>query len=296
MTPALSRQLLVFIPPEHSPYLGSLPRWDGLSISVEVLQVADVRGRFLVLRHVMAGTEQVFELVADDICHAVSELPSNARLWSTLVAVLNRWRVFFDQHGLQGLSAAQQLGLYGELHLLHRHLEVSAGPQAALEAWHGPTGADCDFELKGVAIEVKTTSARGPLRVRITSERQLDDRGLDRLYLAIVTARLVPGGGESLPQLIQDIRTSMAANAGALADFEEKLTQTGYLDAHADQYPAGYHVQALSTFRVGPGFPRIIDRDLPTGVGDVSYVISLSGCADFQESIDEAIQAMVGNL
>ena len=62
----------------------------------------------------------------------------------------------------------------------------------------------------------------------------------------------------------------------------EALLAVGYLDRHAPRYAGvGYAVRKADDFRVGPEFPRIIEADLPLGVGDASYQLSLAACAGF---------------
>ena len=40
------------------------------------------------------------------------------------------------------------------------------------------------------------------------------------------------------------------------------------------------------------GFPRLTERKLPTGVGDVSYALSLAACAPFTVEIAAALTAL----
>jgi hypothetical protein len=221
-SPELSRRLLVRIPANTAVRATDLPRWDGLSITVEELDVAGVHGRFAVLAHVLAGTERVFEFVADDVCTVVESVPDEAHLWPALTDVLGRWRAFFEQHGVLGLSQQAQTGLYGELWLLHYRLEPRGGARLAIDGWRGYSRANHDFQLRLIAAEVKTTAGRRPLEVRISSERQLDDSGLEALYLAIVVVGVLPDGGETLPAIVGEIRQTVADDSVATAEFKRQ--------------------------------------------------------------------------
>jgi len=56
----------------------------------------------------------------------------------------------------------------------------------------------------------------------------------------------------------------------------------GYFDAHAPRYEGRrFSLRRELTFRIGRGFPRLVERDLPEGVGDVSYALSLAACREF---------------
>lgn len=71
------------------------------------------------------------------------------------------------------------------------------------------------------AVEVKTTTAKQPQSVRITSERQLDQAGIPWLFLHVVVLdeREVEGVhdsvGESLPGIVAALRKQLQATAAA---------------------------------------------------------------------------------
>jgi hypothetical protein len=68
---------------------------------------------------------------------------------------------------------------------------------------------------------------------------------------------------------------------------------SGKDDLHAVRYASpGYAVRRQDTFRVGPGFPRIIEADLPKGVGDASYSMSLAACQSFSVPLTALISAL----
>jgi hypothetical protein len=137
-------------------------------------------------------------------------------------------------------------------------------------------------------VEVKTTAAKQPTSIRITSERQLDDTGVGSLFLhvLVVDEREVPaaadGPGESLPGLIAEIRQQLSGEAGIVALFNDRLIEAGWLDPLASRYEGHrWTLRAEHTYRVASGFPRITETDLPPGIGDVSYAISLHACTAF---------------
>ena len=45
-------------------------------------------------------------------------------------------------------------------------------------------------------------------------------------------------------------------------------------------------------FDVKSGFPRVVD--LPKGVGDITYSLTVSACSDFELRIDDAANNFIG--
>jgi hypothetical protein len=90
------------------------------------------------------------------------------------------------------------------------------------------------------------------------------------------------GATQTLPELAGDLRSRLADEAGALETFNERLLDAGYLDTHAPRYEGRrFSLRRELTFRIERGFPRLVERDLPEGVGDVSYALSLAACREF---------------
>ena len=159
--------------------------------------------------------------------------------------------------------------------------------------------ADQDFQFSGGAVEVKTTAAKQPQSVRITSERQLDDTGVGALFLHVVVVdeREVPAGGtvpgQSLSALIADDRIGLSADVIALSAFNDRLLDRGWLDAHASRYEGRrWTVRGERTYQVRRGFPRLVEVDLPTGVGDVNFAVSLAACEPFAAPVSAMLAAL----
>jgi hypothetical protein len=240
----------------------------------------------------------VFTALAEDLARRVTEAGSAAAQVKTLLRQLARWQKFLAATA-EGLSVEEQRGLFGELHVLRAHLVPALGSLPAVNGWTAPNAAHQDFQFATGAVEVKTTVAKQPQSVRITSERQLDDTGIAALFLHVVVLdeREVDAGhgvaGETLPALVEDLRRRLQEEAGALETFDDRLLDTGYLDAHAPRYEGRrFSLRRDLIFRIGRGFPRVVECDLPEGVGDVSYALSLAACREFSVAPGE----MTGGL
>lgn len=99
---------------------------------------------------------------------------------------------------------------------------------------------------------MKTTAAKQPQAVRITSERQLDDTGVGSLFLHVVAVderEVAPGAavpGESLPGEVAAVRLALDQDASVLSAFEDQLIERGYLDIHAPRHEGRrYNAQSI---------------------------------------------------
>ena len=56
----------------------------------------------------------------------------------------------------------------------------------------------------------------------------------------------------------------------------------GYFEEHRDLYnETGYQIRQESIYNVKDGFPRLEEKDIPKGVGDVKYTIILSDASNY---------------
>jgi hypothetical protein len=222
----------------------------------------------------------VFTALAEDLARRVAAAADAAEQARVFLGQLARWQKFLSASH-DGLGEDEQRGLWGDLHFLRTHLLTGLGADA-MAGWKGGEKAHQDFQFETGAAEVKTTLAKRPQVVRITSERQLDSSGWRALFLHVVALETRDGGGETLPALVASLRSTLAGEAAARETLEDGLLAYGYLDAHAGRYAErGYLVRSEATFHVRRGFPRLVEKGLPTGVGEVSYGLSLAAVEPF---------------
>ncbi len=236
--------------------------------------------------------------MVEDVAPRVATANGAKEAASALFGRLRRWQHFLTA-GLEGLSLEAQRGLWGELHVFLTHLMPILGPAATVGGWKASAAAHQDFQFSAGAVEVKTTAAKQPQSVRVTSERQLDDTGVGALFLHIVVVdeREVATGsnvpGLSLSTLIAEIRAHLANDVIAITTFNGDLLDRGWLDAHSDRYEGHrWTIRAEHTFQIRQGFPRVVESDLATGVGDVNYGLNLAACAPFTTNIAAAVATL----
>ena len=238
--------------------------------------------------------EDLFDAFVADIAGAAAGAPNANEVPKVVSARVRRWQAFLREH-VEGLSSERQRGLFGELHIL-RTVIASIGAPTAVAGWVGPAGTPQDFSIGLVAIEIKTSAGKNPQKVRVSSERQLDDSVVDHLYLWHLSVDERVGVGETLPELVAILRGLADENTSLL--FEEKLLAAGYHDVHADRYPTGYSLRSSIVFAVGGEFPRLTEEDCPAGLGDVQYSLELGALAPFEverNSLLENLQPVTDN-
>lgn len=234
----------------------------------------------------------VFSALAEDLARRVSEATTPADQARAFLGQLSRWQKFLTA-STEGLTDEEQRGLWGELRFLRDYLLPVIGGQA-VASWKGAEQAHQDFQFECGAIEVKTTLAKQPQVVRITSERQLDESAWPMLVLFVSALDIRDGGGESLPALVASLRTRLATDPLELEQLEDGLLLAGYMDVHSGRYAdRGYIVRSETALHVRRGFPRLAERDLPTGVGDVNYGLAVAVCAVYALSQTKLKKALV---
>lgn len=266
------------------------------------LSVLQVNGQVEVaVRLKSPDVVEVFSVLAQDVASYVTTAKGSREAVARLFDRLQRWQILLAV-AQDGLTAEAQRGLWGELYVLQAHLIPAFGPVAAVAAWRASEAAHQDFQFGKGSIEVKTSSAKQPQQIRIASERQLDDTGTGPLFLLVLSVdeRVVGGGGahdrSSLAGVIQSIRHDLKGSVQSLVDFNERLLKAGWFDTQAERYEGSrWTIRNEALFEVRGGFPRIVESDLPSGVGDVKYSISLAACGRFAANLDDVLSVLAGS-
>jgi len=242
-----------------------------------------------------APFKDIFSTLAADIADHMAVVADNRTAVEQLIARLNRWQAFLERHGSEGLSQTAQRGLFGELWFMRHYLLPFAGPQN-VAAWTGPHLAVQDFQMSGMAVEVKTTIAKEHQKMRITGEGQLDSSAQLRIFLLHLSLNPLRDTGITLVEMIGQIRALLAISPLSLAAFEDLLIFAGYLDSHASRYQStGYLEREHNFFEVRGNFPRITSHHLLPGVGDLCYSISVAECRHYA-ILDADVTALLSLL
>ena len=262
----------------------NLPKFKGLEITHSITSIGSfVNEKFLKFAQTIPNTENIFELMISDICENVIHLQNNKNLQETLTKVLAEWKLFFEKQENEILSIENQKGLVGELFFLKDFLFKKYPYAEALLCWTGSDRTNHDFQLENKAVEVKTTSSKQHKKFYISSERQLDSIGLEHLYISLFSLNLhinIPE--KTLPAIITEIESTLQGDNYAKFIFQLKLVKYGYDEILKNKYTTGFSLLDMKFFEVIDGFPRLLQMNIPYGIGDLKYSVMVSSCIPFE--------------
>ena len=245
-----------------------------------------IDSKMLLIQLLAPAQRDTFSFLCENLINSVKDSDTDEAMIKSVISQLDKWRNLFDKAGSEGLSPAEQQGLYGELGFLKKLISKNVFPASeVLDYWVGVDAAQRDFMGDAWAVEVKTTATSNPQEVTINSERQLDETLFDNLYLYHCSVETTKRNGETLPDRINKLRRSLENEPAALSKFNEKLITAGYFDEDEALYAfRAYKLRDESIYRVEGDFPRIKESDLRGGVGNLTYSIVLSACAAYRQS------------
>lgn len=278
-------ELLIEVPSDWSG-ASIVPDWKGMQHEVLPLALPPRKtAHHLRLFLVSMEHRAVFMTLCQDLVTVLEGITDGDLRVREIERCLLRWRRFFERCGSDGLTIEMQQGLFAELTWLKRLLEIDIEPLKAVSCWKGCEQNFHDFDLDGHVVEVKSTRTKEPRTIIVSNERQLDDQGLQSLYLYVLSIQEVAYGGQMLPEQVDAVRAALINIPAALAVFNNSLVSAGYLDIHAERYTRHLFIKAEELYRVSPGFPRIIR--VPPGVGNLRYGVQLGACQSFREELKE---------
>ena len=272
-----------------------LPRLRDIEVT---LSPPDESGtQLLAFKLLDSNQRDIFRTLCQDIISAATQVESEAAAVSAALSRTWRWH-----HLLRGgrgtlLSPEEQKGLLGELFVLERLLLPRMDASSAVTAWRGPLGAPKDFEIARVAIEAKTRRGGATPSISITSESQLDESGVDALFLHVVELDEAPVDGiqgVTLHDVAERIRGHLhSVDPGSTGIFETRLSAAGY--RMEDDYSGHRWLEgATRIYRVSGDFPRITSGEVRSGVSNVRYSVSLSDCESFSTSVNALDETLAG--
>jgi hypothetical protein len=278
------RLLYIRLDSNHTINIENLSRFRGLEISLAVTSIGQFKNEeFLKLTQSIPNTDNIFELVISDICDKIIAIQNKQNLNTILSKVLNEWKIFFEKQENEILSTAAQIGLIGELFFLRDYLFQKYSFSESLVYWTGADKTNHDFQILNNAVEIKTTSGKQHKKFTISSERQLDNIGLEHLYLSLFSLNIhINMPDRTLPALIHELYAQMQDDPIATFQFQIKLAKYGYNEAFAEKYTIGFSLTDVKFYEVTEGFPRLLQNNLPDGIGDLKYSVVVAACSPFE--------------
>lgn len=288
--PFLKRIFLLQVFRNQLPSIQLIPESRGFELTVQITgEEAETHATF-----VLSATEpmynEVFSAMVGNLYQSLKECKEERQIVRLFLERLIQWQRFFEMN-FNGLCETAQRGLYGELYFLKKHFLSS--PEFFLDdisAWTGPKARQHDFQFGDTAVEVKTCCAKQHQTLLISNEQQLDETLVDNLFVFHLSLSSVENQTDTLPALIAQIREMLFSAYAATSILEDALLERGYLNAQAWRYQkTGYVIRESNLFRVSGDFPRLTERNLPIGVGGLTYSINVAECKKFSVNFDELI-------
>lgn len=251
--------------------------------------------RFLLLLILLDQKHKdIFSILCEDLILEVADEKNEKQLIKRLLNRFIKWENLFDKANREGLTVDEQKGLFGELYFLKQLLEHNRNYLFCIESWTGPTAAARDFQYEDWAVEVKSTTATNPQKIKISNERQLDTTLIPNLFLVHYSFEALNNNGETLNGLIDSIGQLLITQPIAEQRFKHLLFEVGYFSHHQDLYSnTGYSLIQVKYFQVDEQFPRLIESTIPNGVSELKYSITIAACEPFlvtQKQLFESIK------
>jgi hypothetical protein len=257
-----------------------LPKLKNLSLS---FRNAGASPAFVIALNERSQIE-IFETLCRDVVAAGEAAENVEDALLRAAQRTQRWHYLLRGGSQRGLSVEEQRGLVGELAFL-REVAVGISPEAAIEAWKGPSKSSKDFEFIGCCVEVKARRVAAKPFVSISSEEQLADVEGCRLFLKVwnISSAISPDG-LSLHDHVKMTAAYFENSVSAFDQWEEAIFAAGY-DPDNDYSDRRWHLGSSQTYEITDGFPRLA-VPLPFGVEMVRYSLSLEACAEFETTSD----------
>lgn len=273
-----SCELSVLIPFDvTNEMLSSLPKWKGMETKTTITGEGFETKRYIEFHQLDGYDQAIFICIMQNIIEELNFVEFSSSVIA-IKDVLKKWSVFFQFEKEYVLSVNAQQGLYGELFVLEKLIKLRG--VNAICGWTGYNMESHDFYYGDDAIEIKSSSVKGPEKIRISNEYQLDETGvIGTLYLMYLNMKKSEVDGETLPEIVE--RIMMQFDIGQKEMFKEKLLKIGYIYALPKLYKYHFRVREESCYDVKGNFPRITPNMINKGIGAVEYVVSLDACSSY---------------
>lgn len=262
-------------------------------ITTEILPDETQHDKMLLLISLADNSlSSIFAVLCEDLFNSVSDVREEKELVKSLQNRFLKWKELFELAKSPGLSPEKQIGLFGELFLLKKLLVETGNFAECLNFWVGPDTGIRDFEKNNNAIEVKTTQTHNHQKIRISSERQLDTTLLENLFLFHLSLEKRNGNENSLNKIVTELLSIIGDNKLLSNVLNRKLISVGYFKHHESCYEnISYLIRGEDFYKVTEHFPRIEEKDLMKGVGDVKYSIVLTAETEkYKTSLSNVIE------
>lgn len=172
--------------------------------------------------------------------------------------VIRKWYQFINNPRPNLLSRSEIIGLFGELLVLKKMLEISEKPYLTIESWVGPNKDEKDFVFPGSEIEVKSTASNTGHIHEIHGETQLGVKSCP-LFLASVLLKETSSGDTMTLNGLVLMLSSLLSDDEIRYTFFNKLLDVGYNVIDSEGYDEfEFRLEEMLFYPVSKSFPKIV--------------------------------------
>ncbi len=288
--PGNAQAMLVGFKTLTLPATERLPEGQGFSVE-RVTLPGDTRS-WLALTRKENGSPELFLAMVCDVAGLLDHehQADDAHLLRIFLGRVRAWQEFMRK-GVETLSPEAEIGLFGELLCLSQVIDLGVSLETGVASWVGPLDGVQDFEIGTGAIEVKTTLSPVGFPAHVGSLQQLDDATRQPLFLAGVRLRQL-ATGRTLPELIDDLRVTVAGTPDSARHFAERILRARYYEGHRDQYTRRFEIAGLRIIEVKDAFPRLTPGRVPVGIFKATYDLDIDRAPGINIDLREALKQL----
>jgi hypothetical protein len=280
--------LLVQLDPQLLSDIEEWPHTKGFQVELRPVKSGSKRLALICIELSAIEYRDFFHSLGEDICNILTKITDPQSAIHELHSRLYRWQEFLRKNRPEGLSTDAQVGLFGELLILESLFLQELNPVVAINGWRGCKKAHQDFQYPDLALETKTTRSTIPDTIHISNIQQLDDEGINDMFLAVVWVHQNQTAGLTLSEKIDVLRSNLIDPALSL--FDEGLIEVGFLDSHRELYKRQrYQLRDVRYYEIRDEFPRLTRNQITDGVKDVNYQISIDACLPYKATVESII-------
>ncbi len=259
------------------------------SVDIEIIRFDDTKTRLLCT---LTDENLIdnFTLVIKDVAYRCAHYPDEIVI-SKAIKRLYDWTELLKP-SRKGIGKSKQMGLWGEMFVLHEYMSGVHPIKDAVNFWIGPDNKKQDFTLNHMALEVKTTMSGSAPAIKITSIEQLE-RITDRLYLIHI---FMNKGNEpdalSLNDLYDQIIESINDDTETKTNFLFSVSKI-YGKATDTERNEKFVFLNYNLYEVDENFPNILGGDLPDAIRNIRYEINSSKLSSLK--LEKPIESVIEN-
>lgn len=269
--------------PKNTKFMAKNLKLNGISISEQPIE--DFLRIILSLKN--PNDEKIFIRLCEDL-ESVDNNGSTQEIADNISARLEQWVYFLSRARATTIPLRTQIGLVGELEFIRTLLEANCPTETVLEWWLGPDGNAKDFVLPKISYEIKSVLIDDDT-VTISNKDQLDISDGKPLLLSVYEMIESSKGKNVMEIALELISRYFNHNKNLKAIFERKLLSLNMNIMEKYENLHKFEQIGIKYYTVTEEFPKLTTSDIPSGITDVKYKISLAAIAEHATTFDNSM-------